>query len=183
MLRNKERSKEVGFQYNIRVLVCLYLIWSEKDCSFRWSEWNLMNSHRKLFILLRWVQMIERNPLYSVKFWPWAVFLIRDLGEFSVIVCTYCRESSFAKALSPLSGFIQDGEQKMTEPIWEIYSLCHSLIIASCLLLCTLCVCLICVSVCVCMQNIHICAGREGWERELILIPLTLCWWPQIATV
>lgn len=34
----------------------------------------------------------------------------------------------------PLSGFIQDVEQKMTEPIWEIYSLCHSLIITSRLL-------------------------------------------------
>lgn len=87
-----------------------------------------------------------------------------------------------------LCALTQYMEQKMTEPIWEIYSRCQSLIITSRLPLCTLCVLCVplgvqigsafSVCVCVCMYE-HMCKRERGRrERQSIHIPLTRRRWP-----
>ena len=175
-------------------LPVLNLIWKRGALSGG-SESNLMNSHRKPFAPLRWEPMIERNPLYSVKLWPWAVFLIGDLREF------FCnsgrilwRGSPLKKAVSPpwtragcgakddrnlfqrYIPFATPWSSPLVSPL-RILSVC--VCVCVCVPLCVQCIWASASSVCVCTcLCVHIWAGREGWERRAILIPLTLWWWP-----
>lgn len=136
-----------------------------------------MNSHRKLFTPLRWVQMIERNPLYSVKLWPWAAFLIKDLGEYLAILCAYWGEACFESAVSPFyiySGCGPKDDRTHLRDIFLFQLPDHYLFLPA---LHPMCACT--------PTYVHI--QREGGRKEeeeeegFIQIPLTLSQWPLLC--